>query len=233
VERFPAGFEEREAGSSVELVAYTDRTGESEIRTAFAQATSQVVSAGWEDRWKDFHRPVRAGGIWIGPPWIAPPAGELTVVVDPGRAFGTGAHPTTRACIDLLAKLERGSLLDAGCGSGVVAVAAARLGFAPIRAVDLDEVAVEVTAETARVNGVELEVARADVLRDEIPNADVVVANIELTVVEALLDRSPARVAVTSGYLVAERPRAERWIHVRRVEVEAWAADVFSRAALS
>ena len=57
--------------------------------------------------------------------------------------------------------------------------------------------------------------------------------NIELTVVEALLDRSPARVAVTSGYLVAERPRAERWIHVRRVEVEAWAADVFSRAALS
>jgi len=233
VERFPAGFEEREAGSSVELVAYTDRTGESEIRTAFAQATSQVVSAGWEDRWKDFHRPVRAGGIWIGPPWIAPPAGELTVVVDPGRAFGTGAHLTTRACIDLLAKLERGSLLDAGCGSGVVAVAAARLGFAPVRAVDLDEVAVEVTAETARVNGVELEVARADVLRDEIPDADVVVANIELTVVEALLDRSPARVAVTSGYLVAERPRAERWIHVRRVEVEAWAADVFSRAALS
>ena len=233
MERFPAGFEEREAGSSVELVAYTDRTGESEIRTAFAQATSQVVSAGWEDRWKDFHRPVRAGGIWIGPPWIAPPAGELTVVVDPGRAFGTGAHLTTRACIDLLARLERGSLLDAGCGSGVVAVAAARLGFAPVRAVDLDAVAVEVTAETARVNGVELEVARADVLRDEIPDADVVVANIELTVVEALLDRSPARVAVTSGYLVAERPHAERWIHLRRVELGAWAADVFSRAALS
>jgi ribosomal protein L11 methyltransferase len=233
VERFPAGFEEREAGSSVELVAYTDRTGESEIRTAFAQATSKAVSAGWEDRWKDFHRPVHAGGIWIGPPWIAPPAGELTVVVDPGRAFGTGAHPTTRACIDLLAGLERGSLLDAGCGSGVVTVAAARLGFAPLRAVDLDEVAVELAAETARVNGVELEVERADVLRDEIPDADVVVANIELTVVEALLDRSPARVAVTSGYLVAERPRAEGWSHVRRIELDAWAADVFSRAALS
>ena len=162
-----------------------------------------------------------------------PPAGELTVVVDPGRAFGTGAHPTTRACIDLLAGLERGSLLDAGCGSGVVAVAASRLGFAPVRAVDLDEVAVEVTAETARANGVELEVARADVLRDELPDADVVVANIELAVVEALLDRSAARVAVTSGYLAAERPRALGWIHVQRVELDGWAADVFSRAALS
>ena len=233
MERFPAGFEEREAGSSVELVAYTDRAGELEIRAAFAQATSESVTGGWEDRWKEFHRPVRAGGIWIGPPWIAPPAGELAVVVDPGRAFGTGAHPTTRACIDLLAGLERGSLLDAGCGSGVVAVAAARLGFAPVRAVDFDDIAVEVTAETARANDVELEVARADVLRDEIPDADVVVANIELTVVEGLLDRSPARVAVTSGYLAAERPRAQMWIHVQRVELDGWAADVFSRAALS
>ena len=233
MERFPAGFEEHEAGSHVELVAYTDRAGEAEIRAAFAQATSEPVAGGWEDRWKEFHRPVRAGGIWIGPPWIAPPAGELAVVVDPGRAFGTGAHPTTRACIDLLAGLERGSLLDAGCGSGVVAVAAARLGFAPVRAVDLDDVAVEVTAEAARTNGVELEVAHVDVLRDEIPDADVVVANIELTVVEALLDRSPARVAVTSGYLAAERPYAQVWIHVQRIELDGWAADVFSRAALS
>ena len=114
-----------------------------------------------------------------------------------------------------------------------MAVAAARLGFAPVRAVDLDEVAVEVTAETARANGVEVEVARADVLRDELPDADVVVANIELAVVEALLDRSAARVAVTSGYLAAERPRAQGWIHVQRVELDGWAADVFSRAALS
>jgi ribosomal protein L11 methyltransferase len=217
----------------VELVVYTDGTGESEIRAVFTQATSGPVPGGWEDRWKEFHQPVRAGGLWIGPPWIAWPDGELAVVVDPGRAFGTGAHPSTRACIDLLAGLERGSLLDAGCGSGVVAVAAARLGFAPVRAVDLDDVAVEVTAETARANGVELEVARADVLRDELPDADVVVANIELAVVATLLDRSPARVAVTSGYLAAERPRTQGWIHIRRVELEGWAADVFSRAALS
>lgn len=233
LERFPEGFEECETGSSVELAVYTGGTGESEIRAVFAQATSEPVSGGWADRWKEFHRPVRAGGLWIGPPWIPPPDGELAVVVDPGRAFGTGAHPTTRACIELLAGLERGSLLDAGCGSGVMAVAASRLGFGPIRAVDLDDVAIEITAETAYANGVELEVAHADVLRDELPDADVVVANIELAVIGDLLDRAPARVVVTSGYLAAERPRAQGWIHIRREELEGWAADVFSRAALS
>ena len=115
-----------------------------------------------------------------------------TVVVDPGRAFGTGAHPTTRACIELLAQLERGSLLDAGCGSGVLAVAAARLGFAPVFAVDADPVAVAVCAETVRSNGVDVQVASADVLRDALHRTDVAVANIELGVVEALLVRLPA-----------------------------------------
>ena len=101
-------------------------------------------------------------------------------MVDPGRAFGTGGHPTTRACIELLSRLERGSLLDAGCGSGVVAVAAVRLGFAPVLAVDLDAVAVEVAAATARLNAVPIEVSRADVLRDPLPRERRRVANIEL-----------------------------------------------------
>ena len=122
-------------------------------------------------------------------------------MVDPGRAFGTGGHPTTRACIELLSRLERGSLLDAGCGSGVVAVAAVRLGFAPVRAVDLDAVAVEVASATARLNGVPIDVSRADVLRDPLPASDVAVANIELAVVEQLLGRLGAREVVTSGYL--------------------------------
>ena len=186
------------------------------------------VDEGWEDRWKEFHRPVYAGGLWIGPPWSSPPARESTVVVDPGRAFGTGAHPTTRACIELLARLGRGSLLDAGCGSGVVAVAAARLGFAPVRAVDLDEVAVSVAAETARVNDVVVEVLRADVVRDELPPTDVLVANIELAIVEQLLRRLAARVAVTSGYLASETPTAPGWTHVDRLEVDGWAADVLA-----
>jgi ribosomal protein L11 methyltransferase len=196
------------------------------MRAAFGGVTSRPVDEGWEDRWREFHRPVRAGGLWIGPPWEARPAGELSVVVDPGRAFGTGAHATTRACVELLARVERGSLLDAGCGSGVLAVAACRLGFDPVHALDADEEAVEVAAATARLNGVRLSVGAGDVLRDELPAVDVLVANIELRVVKALLARNPAPVALTSGYLADETPRVPGWDRTDRIELEGWAADV-------
>jgi ribosomal protein L11 methyltransferase len=189
----------------------------------------EPVADGWEDRWKEFHRPVVAGGLWLGPPWIDPPVDMPAVVVDPGRAFGTGAHPTTRACIELLSRLARGSLLDVGCGSGVVAVAAARLGFTPVRAVDLDEVAVAVAAATASANGVAVDVVRADAVRDRLPASDVAVANIELSVVERLLGRLDAGLAVTSGYLDCERAAASAWEHLDRVELEGWAADVLAK----
>ncbi len=225
----PEGFEERVVGDDTELAVYADETGVADIRAAFPQATVEPVPAGWEDRWKEFHRPATAGGLWIGPPWIAPPADRPAIVVDPGRAFGTGAHPTTRACIEALSRLERGSLLDAGCGSGVVAVAAVRLGFDPVWAVDVDEVAVEVAAETARQNDVVVDVRRADVVGDELPASDVAVANIELAVVERMLERLQSRVAVTSGYLASESPDAAGWTPVERVELEGWAADVLAK----
>ena len=206
---------------------YTHEAGAADIRAAFPAARVERIEAGWEDRWKEFHRPVRAGGVWIGPRWVPrPPPGELAVVVDPGRAFGTGAHATTRACIELLAGVERGSLLDAGCGSGVVAVSAVRLGFAPVVAVDSDPVAVAVAEETARTNGVELDVRLLDVLCDRLPETDMAVANIELGVVERLLERLPALVAVTSGYLASEAPSTAGWARVRRLELDGWAADV-------
>ena len=196
------------------------------MRRAFPDVSAERVEPGWEDRWKEFHRPVSAGGLWIGPPWMEPPAGEPAVVVDPGRAFGTGAHPTTRACIELLARLDRGSLLDAGCGSGVVSVAAVRLGFAPVVAVDVDEAAVEIARETACANDVEMSALRADVLVDELPRADVLVANIELAIVERLLDRVASPVAVTSGYLQSETPTGCGWTRTDRMELGGWAADV-------
>ena len=204
---------------------YVDGAGEERMRAAFDEVESAPVEAGWEDRWRAFHRPVVAGGLWIGPPWEAVPAGAHAVVVDPGRAFGTGAHPTTRACIELLAGLERGSCLDAGCGSGVLAVAAVRLGFAPVVAVDVDPAAVEVASATARLNEVAVEVGLRDVLRDELPETDLVVANIELAAVEQLLGRSTAQNAVTSGYLAHETPSAPGWERTARLELEGWAAD--------
>jgi ribosomal protein L11 methyltransferase len=209
---------------------YTDGRGEGELRGAFPGVRSEPVAEGWEHRWKEFHRPVRAGGLWIGPPWIPPPAGEAAVVVDPGRAFGTGAHATTRACIELLSRIEPAGLLDAGCGSGVLAVAAAKLGFSPVIAVDSDPVAVDVARGTADANGVEIDVRLADLLADPLPDSDVLVANIELGAVEKLLRRAAASTAVTSGYLAADSLRAAGWTTIERLELEGWAADAFERA---
>jgi ribosomal protein L11 methyltransferase len=227
LELFPGGLEERAGEGWVELAVYTDAEGEDVLRRELGSVSSEPVEPGWEDRWREFHRPVRVGGLWIGPPWEEAPPGEPSVVVDPGRAFGTGAHPTTRACIELLAGLERGSVVDAGCGSGVIGVAALRLGFGPVTALDLDPVAVEVARETARVNGVAIETRVADVLRDELPPADVLVANIELRVVEALLERRPpAQSVVTAGYPVGEGPRADGWEIVSALRVDGWGAHV-------
>ena len=233
LDRFPDGLEERAVGGAVELAVFTDDAGEAAVRDSFSDARSELVAAGWEDRWKEFHRPVRAGGLWIGPPWLSPPADELAVVVDPGRAFGTGAHATTRACIELLAALQRGSLLDAGCGSGVVAVAAARLGFAPVVAVDLDEIAVEVAALTARANDVEIDVRPRGCAARRAAPTDVLVANIELPVVERLLERLLARRCRDIGLPRRRSAAAPGWVGVDRLELEGWAADVFREAALS
>ncbi len=112
------------------------------------------VPAGWEDNWRSFHHGTVIGRFWVGPPWEEAPAGAEAIVIDPGRAFGTGAHPTTRLSLELLQELEPGALLDVGCGSGVLSIAAAKLGFEPVIAIDIDDVAIEVTRANADVNDV-------------------------------------------------------------------------------
>lgn len=229
---FPAGFEELETSDALELSAYTDARGEQHVRGAFAFVVTALVEPGWEDRWRDFHQAVRAGGLWIGPPWQTPPSGAHAVVVEPGRAFGTGAHGTTRACVELLARSPRGSVLDAGCGSGVLAIAAATLGFAPVAAVDVDPAALEATQANAARNGVEVDVRAGDVLRDDLPAADVLVANIALPTVEKLLRRWQGRRAIVSGYLAHETPAADGWKCEARLDLEGWAADCLSRTTV-
>ena len=226
----PGGFEEAVAGDELELAAYVGEAGEAAVRAAFGTASAAPVEPGWEDAWRRFHRPVRIGPLWIGPPWEEPDAGSLPVVIDPGRAFGTGSHPTTRLCLEHLLELEPVSLLDVGCGSGVLAVAAARLGFAPVSAVDADEAAVAAARENAAVNGIGLTAVLADALTDPLPAAGVAVANIELAAVEALDTRVDATTFVASGYLERDRPSLARWRHVARRILDGWAADRFERA---
>ena len=228
LELFPAGFEEIEGAGGVELVAYTDAAGEELLWKMFGGARGDDVAEDWEDRWKAFHRPVRVGRLWVGPPWEQPDEDALAVVIDPGRAFGTGAHPTTRLCLELLEGVPRGSLLDVGCGSGVLSIAAAKIGFAPVLGVDVEAAAVEATLANAAANGVEVEAQLVDGNAVDLPPADVAVANISLADVERL--RLDAVHAVTSGYLAADRPRLAGYDWVDRREVDGWAADRHARA---
>ena len=154
----------------------------------------------------------------------------LPVIIDPGRAFGTGAHATTRLCVDALDALPRGSLLDVGCGSGVVAIAAAKLGFAPVVAVDADPDAIEVARANARANGAAIDVFAADATTVQLPPARVAVVNIALDVVEAIAPKLDAEVVVTSGYLEQQRPTLPL-AHAGRLGSDGWAADVWRTSA--
>jgi len=229
LELFPEGFEELDHADGLELVAYTDDAGEERLWAAFGEVAAEDVAGGWEERWREFHRPVRVGRLWVGPPWERPPADAEAIVVDPGRAFGTGGHATTRLCLQLIAGLERGSLLDVGCGSGVLAIGAARLGFEPVTAIDHDPAAVEATLRNAAVNGVRLDCRRVDALREPLPHADVVVANISTDAVERLLPRLDAKIIVTSGYLEGDLPESGGLRREQRLARGGWAADVFRR----
>jgi ribosomal protein L11 methyltransferase len=231
LELFPDGFEESVEGTSVELTAYTDGAGEESLYAVFGTARSEDVPTDWPERWRDFHRPVRIGPLWIGPPWEEPPADATPVVIDPGRAFGTGAHPTTQLCLELLIDLPRGSVLDVGCGSGVLAVAAARLGFGPVLAVDADAAAVEVAMANAAANGVELEALEADARTAELPAADVALLNVSAETVAEVAPRLDVGHVVASGYLASDRPNTPGFSSVRRLETAGWAADLLRRDA--
>ena len=89
LELVPSGFEERAAGTEVELAAYVPDTEADSLLEAFPNASSEAVAEGWEDAWRSFHRPVVVDGLWLGPPWERPPDPGRAVVIDPGRAFGT------------------------------------------------------------------------------------------------------------------------------------------------
>jgi len=178
----PHGVEEVELGDRVEYAVY-GAPGElpvlgaleAAVGAALVEVVTTEVADDWEERWRDFHRPIElargADRLHVRAPWHpAPPSGVLDVVIDPGQAFGTGAHHTTRLCLELLLTVKAdglvGPVMDVGCGSGVLAIAAAKLGFGPVAGVDHEREAVAATEENARVNGVMVDVVRHDLLRD-------------------------------------------------------------------
>ncbi len=167
------------------------------LRQPLAYKTERANDQDWAHAWKAQYKPLHMGGrLWICPSWCETPERDaLNVILDPGMAFGTGDHPTTALCLEWLAQrdLHDKTVLDFGCGSGIVAIAALKLGAREVFAVDIDAQALTVTRENAARNGV---AARLRVLPPSaLPagfSADIVIANI---LEGALIELAPALIA--------------------------------------
>ena len=228
LELAPAGVEEVDRGDTIEYAVY-GAEGElpalPELRAAAGRALVEVtttqVADDWVSRWRDFHVPVTIGGrLHVRPPWTDPPprAGSgpadplLDIVIDPNQAFGTGAHATTRLCLEALLALDdhNGPLVDLGCGSGVLAIAAARLGWDPVSGLDHEHAAVVAARENARANGVTLDLRHGDLLHGDTPapSAPTVVANLLRPLLAHIAQTGfagePPRVLIVSGLLRRE-----------------------------
>jgi ribosomal protein L11 methyltransferase len=245
LELAPAGVEEVAIGDdAVEYAVYGppgELPGLPDLNAVAGDAlvaiSTSEVADDWRERWRGFHRPVliaaptavALGGaavpaLHVRPPWEAPASsthGEVReIVIDPGQAFGTGAHASTRMCLELLLELaarERpdGALLDVGTGSGVLAIAAALLGFQPVLGLDNELESVEAARENADVNGVSIDVRRLDLRAERLPWADepageqsalVITANLLRPLLLSLADSLAAAPAhlIAGGLLVSE-----------------------------
>jgi ribosomal protein L11 methyltransferase len=183
-------------------VAGLARGAETALVTRLAPRRVDCFAAqhdGWLDAWRPFARPVRIGRVVVHPPWEPPPWADLptdehdlVVGIDPGRAFGAGNHATTRLMVDALHAEVAASttVLDVGCGSGVLAVVAVGLGAARVRAVDVEEEAVRATVENAARNGAADRIDASTTPVSEVAGEfDLVVANILAPV---LIELAPA-----------------------------------------
>jgi ribosomal protein L11 methyltransferase len=254
LELVPSGVEEVASGDGAVEYAVYGAPGElpavPALRAAAGDAlvdvSSNEIADDWQERWRSYHRPaVVAQRLTVRPPWEPAGATPLDVVIDPGQAFGTGAHATTRLCLELLLDLRPlgpprdlrppESLLDLGCGSGVLAITAARLGFAPVVAVDNDPAAVAAASANAALNGVDIEIRRLDLRSKRPPEADTIAANLlapllERWAGELAAGSEPPRRVIAGGLLVgdadsvADAFSAARLRETRRLHQGEWAA---------
>jgi ribosomal protein L11 methyltransferase len=219
----PNGVEEERGPGYVEYAIYGGEGELPELGEIDAvvggrpiEVSSTEIPDDWADRWRDFHKPLLVGGrLWLRPSWEPGREGAIDVVVDPGQAFGTGAHPTTRLCLEYLLELAQaggndGALTDLGTGSGVLAIAAAKLGWSPVTGYDHEAAAIEASAANAAINHVDITFHRQN-LRESLPDlASTCVANMTSPILKAIAGHlsgpaSPlSRTMVLSGILPSE-----------------------------
>ena len=235
-----AGAEETEpAPGEVEYATYAPRAelpAERDIRALAGDAVLDVtltdVPGGWETRWHDHLRPVRVGALRVRPPWVEGAADDL--VIDPGALFGAGTHPTTQLCLELLLDAEPdGALCDWGAGTGILAIAAARLGWEPVVAVEVDPGALELISLNAAANRVAVTTRWLNLAATPAPAAPTVVANLTrelLLDVAAIVEQRPGRL-IASGLLTGEVDEVVAAFGMReqrRVARGEWAAVVLA-----
>jgi ribosomal protein L11 methyltransferase len=245
LELAPGGVEQVDGDGFVEYALYgapgelpSFPSGSAEVGGVLVQVSGEPVPDDWAERWKQFHEPVLIEDrVFVRPPWVSRRPGTLDLVVDPGQAFGTGAHATTRLSLALLLELSPGgSFADLGCGSGVLAIAAGKLGFAPVTAVDNEPGALEATRVNAAANGMTLDrVERIDLRTERPPTAETVAANLMrplLLRLAELMEEKP-RALILSGLLDEEADEVARAFESlterRRVSAQGWSALLLSR----
>lgn len=186
--------------------------------------TSPLKTENWATAWQADFRPIEIGKrLLVTPPWIKPkPHGRIIIVIEPAEAFGTGTHETTQGCLELLEEAitelndaqQSFTVLDMGCGSGILAIAAARLGAQEVRAVDNDPVAVESARKNVALNWVgeriRLECLSAQDLK--VP-ADILVANLDPMTLRANKEQL---VNLSARYLIISGVPIEEWENIRQ-----------------
>jgi ribosomal protein L11 methyltransferase len=175
-----------------------------------------VKEEDWAEAWKAHYHPVRIGRhLFICPLWIQPEAqpDDIVITLDPGMAFGTGTHPTTQLCMEALEDVMQPGMkvLDLGCGSGILAITAAKLGALQIVALDIDPLAIQVTTENAYQNGVKEKItAQEGSLENVITSArrfDLIVVNILARIIIRMCEENlgdvvrPGGTAIFSGII--------------------------------
>lgn len=169
---------------------------------------TEVHEDDWASNWKQYYKPVEIGqNFLIAPIWEQTESrtDQLVIELDPGMAFGTGTHPTTVMCIEALENVIKGNekVIDVGCGTGVLSIAAAKLGVSSVIALDLDEVAIDSAKRNTKINKVDslIEVRKNNLLDDIESGADIIVANI-LSEIIVHLTNDVARVLKTNGFFI-------------------------------
>lgn len=167
----------------------------SALGISFTKECEGMQEENWEDSWKKYFKPIPLGKVTIVPAWeeYKAKAGEVVVSIDPGMAFGTGTHETTRLVMKIMQDVVKGGerVLDVGCGSGILSICASKLGASSCNAYDIDPVAVKVTRENAVISGCSnIKADTSDLLRgvEKIPGGyDVCVANIVAEIILRML----------------------------------------------